>query len=350
MKKDILTEINRNREIMGLGPIKLLNESIVGGVDDLIKLVLKKLSYKAADASTTALRNEFKKLTKKGISDADKLENIIGFVRNNSNVFDDVFMRDFRKLFIDKLPQDVKDELTILRQAVENGSVPEDKIYDLLTDPAGGVMRNADSETVKFMEDYFKTFLPKSTPNVTGVAAKLQQMAQADIQRFADDIESRYTVTLSQGGKKAEIVTDTVNKIRSLPTLSPEARIQIGAELEKQIEKVKDPWIQKYLLDLWQQSKLVRFSVKTLLGLLTLYVVNEIIEKFTGLDFNTAIITFVGGILGVVRDFMPDEDYQELEKRVKKKIPKENIIPITTDDAEQSNPSGSGKGIGDYNQ
>jgi len=220
MKKIILEEIGRNRELMGLKPV-LIKEGFVGVIGELIELATKKLMR----TGKSVLKNNLDNLLVKASDDVEKLDILITFVKTNSKEFGDNWVNQFAAKYINGLEPAIKGKVDDIEKAASEGAIDEAQLRRLLSDRNSGLMKDADSDTIDLVFDYLKTAIKKTTPSGGGTAddfatlfnsmvgktdSQIDAAAKKGFQQLRDTIKLEKTTSV--GDKAKTDLLDTIDK------------------------------------------------------------------------------------------------------------------------------------------
>ena len=220
MKKIILEDISRNRELMGLKPI-LIKESFVGGIAELVQMAMRNLDV----AGKSILKNNLDNLLVKASNDAEKLDMLISFVKKNSKEFGDNWVNNFAVKYIDGLEPILKSKVDDIEKAALDGKIDEAQLKRLLSDRNAGLMKGADSDTIDLVFDYLKTAIKKTTPSGGGTAddfatlfdsmagktnSQIDAAAKKGFQQLRDTIKLEKATSV--GDKTKTDLLDTIDK------------------------------------------------------------------------------------------------------------------------------------------
>jgi hypothetical protein len=231
MKKEILSEINRHRELMGLKKPLLIE----GGVDDLVKGLRRILS-----TSDSAADNELAKALRTASNESEKLDTVLLFAKNNLDRTKPYYKDFINKIVIDQLGDGPKGAMNTLVDQMKKGGVSLEDAKLALNDPNVGVFNSSTSDELKdVIYNYIEQFAKKAD-NVTTDIGKL--LTQNKIKETLEYIRAKYAVQL-QGGKTKRAIQPIIDELEKATYMTDDMARSYKSQIETNLGQIKDsPW------------------------------------------------------------------------------------------------------------
>jgi hypothetical protein len=329
MEKNFLTEIKRNKELMGIKNI-LINESIpIGGLDNLIRFIETKLISK----SDNVLERKFNTLMRKAGNNADnKLSNIAIFIDDLADV--ELKTQLTKKLLDDVVSPQAMNDLDLVIDALKRDVIKPNEIMVLLKDPSQGLLKNStNKELDELIRNYVETSAKKTAVDVVTPSLNLVAREQKLLDDFIDSIQTKY-VNL-KGEKRAKVDNLIEQLKKSNKARSPQEQQNILSQLETDISQVKNSELKSMLGEL--ASTVWKYGKKPVAIIATIILLDLGLKEGYG-------FSFLNPIINLLRTYLPAEDFDKVNKVIEYTYPKKDRIPITQDDAQQNNSNGKKRG------
>lgn len=318
MEKNFLTEIKRNKELMGIKNI-LINESIpIGGLDNLIRFIETKLISK----SDNVLERKFNTLMRKAGNNADnKLSNIAIFIDDLADV--ELKTQLTKKLLDDVVSPQAMNDLDLVIDALKRDVIKPNEIMVLLKDPSQGLLKNStNKELDELIRNYVETSAKKTAVDVVTPSLNLVAREQKLLDDFIDSIQTKY-VNL-KGEKRAKVDNLIEQLKKSNKARSPQEQQNILSQLETDISQVKNSELKSMLGEL--ASTVWKYGKKPVAIIATIILLDLGLKEGYG-------FSFLNPIINLLRTYLPAEDFDKVNKVIEYTYPKKDRIPITTDDS-----------------
>lgn len=325
MKKELITEINRQKELMGLNK-GFLTESIpVTG----ILSVIKKIAQKAATAGDNVVKREFDSLKKLG-SAIDNAQGVTKTFQALNGLADNVTKLKYFDDVLEAVDPNVKNGLDTLKKAVTDGTIPEDQIETVLTSAGSLLEKNTDKNILDLFVLYCKKDLkPNVVNNTLDMAQVIKNQTKDEIGKIRTALETEFA---SVKGPKKRILQDALNKLDNFidDVVSGQKTIPITAVknyADGMASKIRNApeqsWFRRYVIQKIKQNPVVGLATTGAIAVGLVGFILLCIDYGLGTDY-------FGGALELLRKISPG-DADRVQEHINNRSGGENSGPIKGD-------------------